>query len=58
MQKLNLDCHFSAYTKIIVKYIMNLNIAAKHQNSKKKKTRENLCGIGLGKDLLHKTQKA
>lgn len=54
---MNLDCYFTAYTKMIVKCIINLNIRVKTFKLPKENTRENLCGIGLGKDFLLKTQK-
>lgn len=50
---MNLNFYHTTYTKIYLKWTINLNIKAKTI----KILRENICKFGIGKHFLYRTQK-
>ena len=50
-KKMNLDSDLTSYTKINSKWILGLNGRPKTMKLPGQSIRENLCGLGLGKDI-------
>lgn len=58
MKRLNLNSYFISYTKIYLKWIINLKITARDLKLIEENTAENTSEPGVGKDFLDWAQKA
>lgn len=59
MQKnMNFDSYFTSYTKINLKWILDLSGRPKTVKLPGENTKENLCGLGLSKSILVQRPKA